>query len=90
MLLLIYTIDLADDIIGKVLRFADDTKVLRNINNDANKQHLTYDLNKLIEWSDKRQMFHLNENAPHTMGGTVVNTTVKQKEERRTTGQELH
>ena len=81
-----------DDITSKLLKFADDTKVFRKIKSDADRQHLQDDLNKLIEWSEKWQMLfnfgkckclhtgHGNENAQYTMGGTVLNTTVKEKD----------
>ena len=55
-LFLIYINDLDDDITSKVLKFADDTKMFRKIKNDADRQHLQDDLNKLIEWSEKWQM----------------------------------
>ena len=50
------------------------------------------DLNKLIEWSEKWQMLfnfrkckclhtgHGNEDAQYTMGGTVLNTTLKEED----------
>ena len=91
-LFLIYINDLDDDITSKVLKFADDTKVFRKIKSDADRQHLQDDLNKLIEWSEKWQMLlnfgkckclhtgHGIENAQYTMGGTVLNTTVKEKD----------
>ena len=49
------------------------------------------DLNKLTEWSEKWQMLfnfgkckclhtgHGNEDAQYTMGGTVLNTTLKER-----------
>ena len=91
-LFLIYINDLDDDITSKVLKFADDTKVYRKIKSDADRQHLQDDLNKLIEWSEKWQMLfnfgkckclhtrHGNEDAQYTMGGTVLNTTLKEKD----------
>ena len=91
-LFLIYINDLDDDITSKVLKFADDTKVFRKIKSDADKQHLQDDLNKLIEWSEKWQMLfnfgkckclhtgHGNEDAQYTMGDTVLNTTLKEKD----------
>ena len=75
-----------------MLKFADDTKVFRKIKSDADRQHLQDDLNKLIEWSEKWQMLfnfgkckclhtgHGNEDAQYTMGGTVLNTTLKEKD----------
>ena len=91
-LFLIYINDLDDDITSKVLKFADDTKVFRKIKSDADRQHLQDDLNKLIEWSEKWQMLfnfgkckclhtgHGNEDAQYTMGDTVLNTTLKEKD----------
>ena len=91
-LFLIYINDLDDDITSKVLKFAVDTKVFRKIKSDADRQHLQDDLNKLIEWSEKWQMLfnfgkckglhtgHGNEDAQYTMGGTVLNTTLKEKD----------
>ena len=88
----IYINDLDDDITSKVLKFVDDTKVFRKIKSDADRQHLQDDLNKLIEWSEKWQMLfnfgkckclhtgHWNEDAQYTMRGTVLNTTVKEKD----------
>ena len=91
-LFLIYINDLDDDITSKVLKFADDTKVFRKIKSDADRQHLQDDLNKFIEWSEKWQMLfnfgkckclhtgHGNEDAQYTMGDTVLNTTLKEKD----------
>ena len=91
-LFLIYINDLDDDITSKVLKFADDTKVFRKIKSDADRQHLQDDLNKLIEWSEKWQMLfnfwkckclhtgHGNEDAQYTMGGTILNTILKEKD----------
>ena len=79
--ILIYINDLNDNITSKVLKFADDTKVFRKLQDD---------LNKLTEWSEKWQMLfnfgkclhtgHGNEDAQYTMGDTVLNTTVKEKD----------
>ena len=91
-LFLIYINDLDDDITSKVLKFADDTKVFRKIKSDTDRQQLQDDLNKLTEWSEKWQMLfnygkckclhtgHGNEDAQYTMGDTVLNTTVKEKD----------
>ena len=91
-LFLIYINDLDDDITSTVLKFADDTKVFRKIESDADRQQLQDDLNKLNEWSEKWQMLfnygnckclhtgHGNVDAQYTMGDTVLNTTVKEKD----------
>ena len=72
--------------------FADYTKVFRQIKSDADTQQLQDDLNKMTEWSEKWQMLfnfwkckglhtgHGNEDAQYTMGCTVLNTTVKEKD----------
>ena len=90
--ILIYINDLDDDITSKVLKFADDTKVFRKIKSDTDRQQLQDDLNKLTEWSEKWQMLfnygkckclhtgHGNEDAQYTMGDTVLNTTIKEKD----------
>ena len=74
-----------------MLKFADDTKVFRIIKSNADRQQLQDNLNKTTEWSEKWQMLfnfgkckclhtgHGNEDAHYTMGGNVVNTTVKEK-----------
>ena len=66
--------------------------MFRKIKSDADRQHLQDDLNKLIEWSEKWQMLfnfgkckclhtgHGNEDAQYTMGDTVLNTIVKEKD----------
>ena len=55
-LFLIYVNDLEDDISSKELKFADVTKVFRRVTNDADKQSLQDDLDKLVKWSEKWQM----------------------------------
>ena len=45
-----------DNIPSKVLKFADHTKVFRNITNVTDKQSLQDDLDKLAKWSEKWQM----------------------------------
>ena len=55
-LFLIYINDLDDDITSKVLKLADDTKVFRKIESDADRHKLQDYLNKLTEWSEKWQM----------------------------------
>ena len=89
---LIYINELDDDITSKVLKFEDDTKVFRIFLTDADREQLQADMNKLTEWSEKWQMLfnygkckclhsgHGNEDAQYTMGDTVLNTTVKEKD----------
>ena len=65
---------------------------MRTIKSDVHRQQLQDDLNKLTVWSEKWQMLfnygkckcfhtrHGNEDAQYTMGDTVLNTAVKEKE----------
>ena len=74
-------------------KIADDTNVFRKVNNDSDKQHLQNDLDRLVKWSEKWQMFfnfgkckclhtgHGNYNVNYKMGNTDLgSTTVKQKD----------
>ena len=79
----IYINDLNDNITSNVLKFADDTKVFRTVNNDGDKQHLQNNLDKLVKWSEKWQMLlnfgkckclhtgHGNLDVNYKMGYTV-------------------
>ena len=58
LLFLIYINDLDDNITSNVLKFANDTKVFRRVNNDGNKQHLQNYLDRLVKWSEKWQLFN--------------------------------
>ena len=88
----IYINDLDDSITSKVLKFADDTKLFRKVNTDGDKQHLQFDLDRLVKWSEKWQMLlhfwkckclhtgHGNLNVNNEMGDTVLGATVKEKD----------
>ena len=89
LLFLIYINDLDDNKASNILEFVDDTKVYRKVNTDSDKQHLQNDLDRLVKWSEKWQMFnfgkckclhtgHLDVN--YKMGDTVLGTIVKQKD----------
>ena len=81
-----------DNIISSVLKFADDIKVFRRVNNDGDKQHLQNDLDKLVKWSEKWQMLfnfgkckclhtgHGNFDVNYKMGDTVLGITIKEKD----------
>ena len=81
-----------DSITSNVLKFADDTKLFRQVNTDGDKQHLQNDLDRLVKWSEKWQMLfnfgkckclhtgHGNLNVNHKMGDTVLGTTVDEKD----------
>ena len=53
---LIYMYDLDHNITSNILKFADEAKVFRKVNNDGDKQCLQNDLSKLVKWSEKWQM----------------------------------
>ena len=81
-----------DDISSKVLKFADDTKVFRNVANDTDKQSLQDDLNKLVKWSEQWQMLlnfgkckcihigHGNMDEEYKMRDAVLGRTTQEKE----------
>ena len=55
-LFLIFIDDLEDGIRNMVYKFADDTKVLAQVQSDAERKKLQEDFNKLSEWTKKWQM----------------------------------
>ena len=82
-----------DDVTSKVLKSADDTKLFRKFyKSDADRQHLQDDLNMFTKWSElwhmlfnfgKCKCLHSglgNEYVQYTMDGTVLNTTIKEKD----------
>ena len=79
-----------DNISSNLLKFEDDTKVFRRVNNDGDKQHLQNDLDRLVKWPEKWQMFNFgkckclhtgygNLDIKYKMGDTVLGTTVKER-----------
>ena len=92
LLFLIYIKDLDANITSNVVKFVDDTKVFRRVNNDGDKQHLLNDLDRLVKLSEKWQMLlnfgkckclhtgHGNLDVNYKMGDTDLGTTVKEKD----------
>ena len=90
-LFLIYINDLEEGVTGKILKFADDTKLFRKVKEIGDKQHLQDDIDKLVKWSEKWQMLfnfgkckclHTgsgNTGMNYEMGGTILIKTVKEK-----------
>ena len=53
---LVYINDLAEGVTGKILKFADVTKLFRKTKEIGDKQKLQDDIDKLVKWSEKWQM----------------------------------
>jgi len=56
LLFLIFINDLEDSISGNVFKFADDTKIFRQVRDVQDNISMQADLNRLVEWADKWQM----------------------------------
>ena len=91
-LFLVYINDLEEGVTGKILKFADDTKLFRKVKEIWDKQNLQDDIDKLVKWSEKWQMIfnfgkckclHTgsgNTGMNYEMGGTILSKTVKEKD----------
>ena len=54
--ILLYINDIEEGVTGKILAFADDTKLFRKAKEIGDKQKLQDDIDKLVKWSEKWQM----------------------------------
>ena len=91
-LFLVYINDLEEGVTGKILKFADDTKLFRKVKEIGEKQNLQDDIDKLAKWSETWQMLfnfgkckclHTgsgNTGMNYEMGGTILSKTVKEKD----------
>ena len=91
-LFLVYINDLEEGVTGKILKFADDTKLFRKVKEIGDKQNLQDDMDTLVKWSEKWQMLfnfgkckclHTgpgNTGMNYEMGGTILSKTVKEKD----------
>ena len=96
--LLIFINDLDDEIISKLLKFADDTKVAGAALNESDVRMIQADLNRLYQWSvDWQMLFNVekckivhfgynNRAASYTMGDKVLEVV----EEERDLGVVIH
>ena len=87
----VYINDLDEGVIGKILTFADDTKLYKT-KDIGDKKKLQDDIDKLVRWSEKLQMLlnfgkckylHTrpgNTGINYEMGGTILSETVKEKD----------
>ena len=79
-------------VFSSILKFADDTKLLRKVKEIGDTQNLQDDIDKLVKWSEKWQMLfnfgkckclHTgsgNTGMNYEMGGTILSKTVKEKD----------
>ena len=89
-LFLVYINDLEEGVTGKILKFADDTKLFRKVK--EMKPKLQDDIDKLVKWSEKWQMLFTfgkckclhtgsgNTGMNYEMGGTILSKTVKERD----------
>ena len=91
-LFLIYINDLDIDIVSKLSKFADDSKLCKSINNQTDVSILQNDLSLLEKWADKWQMkfneekcvvMHLgrnNEKKPYRLGNVILKDSEKERD----------
>ena len=88
----VYINDLEEWVTGRLLKFADDTKLFIKNKEIGDKRKLQDDIDKLVRWSEKWQMLfnfgkckslHTgpgNTGMKYEMGGTILSKTVKEKD----------
>ena len=88
---MVYINDLEEGVTGKILTFADNTKLFTKTKEIGDKQTLQDDIDKLVKWSEKWQMLfnfgkckclHTgpgNTGMNYEMGGTILSKTGKEK-----------
>ena len=81
-LFLVYINDLEEGVTGKILKFADDTKLFTKTKEIGDKFFLQDDIDKLVKWSENGGCYSILGNASMTyqMGGTSLSITVKEKD----------
>ena len=89
---MVYISDLEEGVTGRILKFADATKLFRKCKEIGDKHKIQDDIDKLVKWSEKWQMLfnfgkgkclHTgpgNTGMNYEMGGTILSTTVKEKD----------
>ena len=86
-----YINDLEEGVTGKILKFADDTKLFTKTKEIGDQHNLQDDIDKLVKWSEKWQMLfnfgkckclHIdpgNTSMTYEMRGTILSITDKEK-----------
>jgi len=88
----IYINDIDEGLVSKLLKFADDAKVIGKVGTTEQIEELRSDLARMFKWSEDWQMLfnvskckimHLgrsNEKTEYNLGGAVLNTTEEEKD----------
>ena len=91
-LFIIYINDIDDGITSSLLKFADDTKLLRKVGTQDDCEELQKDLHRMYKWSEDWQMMfnidkckclhigHGNSRTTYQLGGTEVPTATQEKD----------
>ena len=58
-LFFIYINDLEEGVTGKILKFADDTKLFRKVKEIGDKQNVQDDIDKLVKWSENGSCYSI-------------------------------
>ena len=96
LLFLIYIIDLDTNIVSKISKFADDTKLCHRVRNPDDIMELQEDINKLVEWVNKWQMsfnvdkysvIHIGQN---NMQSNYIRCPINSANNRSTAGSRNH
>ena len=89
---LVFINDLDSEIISKLSKFADDTKLCNLATSEVDRDRLRLDLSKIFEWSkewqmlfnvDKCSVLHLGKNNPnfnYYMGSNEIKSVDKEKD----------
>jgi len=92
LLFVVFINDIDDNIVNKILKFADDTKLLGTVSTRAEVDVLRNDLHQLFSWSEEWQMLfnvakcgvvHIGYNNPkenYTLGGIQINTLHEERD----------
>ena len=76
LLFLLFINNLDEGINSNILKFADDTKIFKEVRNTTDCNQLQADLDKLVLWAQKWQMeFNVNKCKVMHIGGKDENST---------------
>ena len=79
-LFLVYINALEEGVTGKILKFADDTKLFRKTKEIGDKEKLQDDIDKLVRWSEQLQMLFLGNINVFTRDLEILARTMKWEE----------